>query len=172
MRQQRRRLLPLRSTPTAHSSHPAPHRLWWLPLALAVAIALLFLTATNLAFGLFARKDMGTVPTPVQPAPVPQQAALNAALAFVRSATCLPGSLSVERQPTLQRASWEMRVSAADPHRYFVAAADPTTQHLLDIWVVEGGQVATVAGSLCPGLPRAPTTEVTEAAVLFTPQGS
>jgi hypothetical protein len=69
----------------------------------------------------------------------------------------------------LTGADWSDRNRAADPHAYYVAAADPLTEHLLGVWRVEGGQVLRLQDDRCLGLAAGPSQSLAESAELFSP---
>lgn len=148
-------------------------RLWYLPLLLAVLLPLLAWAGVNVAAVALANRDLGAalaVPA-VSPTAAPDQALLTASIALVQSSPCLPARGSVQAQPALAGARWIARRSEADSHAYYVAAADPVSEHLLGIWQVEGGQVLRLQDNACPAIPAGPAARLAEAAVLFSPNG-
>jgi hypothetical protein len=167
-----------RDTPAALDAvPPRKHwaaRLWVVPLLLAVVLPLVLWAGLNLAIVLVASADLGSnAEHPVAaPTPAPDQPLLSAAIALAQTAACLPGTRAVAAQSRLAGAQWAAQRSRADPHAYYVAAADPVTHRLLGIWQVEGGQVRRLQDDHCPGLPAGPPERLAEAAVLFSPRGS
>jgi hypothetical protein len=146
-------------------------RFWYVPLLLAILLPLLLWAGANIALVVFANRDLGAIATQAVLAATaaPDQALLDAATNLVQSAACAPAQTSIQAQPGLFRADWTARRSEADSHAYYVAAADPMTQHLLGIWQVEGGQVLRLQDDHCPGLPGGTADRLAEAAVLFSP---
>jgi len=123
----------------------------------------------NAAFVLFSVRDLGPLPDPT-PTAVPADAALlSAAVALVQGAPCAPGTGSIGHQAGFAAADWSARRSSADDHAYYVAAAEPTTDELLGIWQVEGGQVTRLQDNRCPGIAAGTPARLAEAAVLFSP---
>jgi hypothetical protein len=147
-----------------------PLRFWYVPLLLAVVMPLLLWAGLNGAVVVLANRDVGTAAAPVvAPAPAPDQALLDAAIGLVQNASCLPAQSAIQGQPAYAGATWTAYRSEADSHAYFVAAADPTTEHLLGIWQVEGGQVTRLQDNRCAGLPAGTPVRLAEAAVLLSP---
>jgi hypothetical protein len=138
----------------------------WMPLMLALGFPLLLFVIANVFFAVIAQLDSGRpLPAPYTPAES-QQALLNAAVAVVQAAPCAPLAVPLS---SLRHSSWEARASTADPHRYFVAAIDQSTERLEAIWMVEGGSVSQVYGPHCPGMPLGSSQAESEATAAFAP---
>lgn len=161
---------PRRSARTASKQRRRGLRFWYVPLLLAVVLPLLLWAGLNVAVVVFANRDLaGTAaPAALTPTPAPDQPLLDAAIKLVQDMTCLPASSAIKAQPAFARANWIARRSEADPHAYYVAATDATTEQLLGIWQVEGGQVARLQADQCSGIPAGTPARLAEAAVLFS----
>lgn len=148
-----------------------PLRFWYVPLLLAVLLPLVLWAGMNVAAVVLANRDLGGAPARPLAAPTaaPDQALLTAAISLVQTSPCPPAPAALQAQPTFAGATWTARRSEANRHAYYVAAADPATEHLLGIWQVEGGQVWRLQDSACPALPAGPPARLAEAAVLFSP---
>jgi hypothetical protein len=140
-------------------------------LLLAILLPLLLWAGANVALVILANRDLGAIATQAVEAatPAPDQPLLDAATNLVQTSACAPAQSSIQAQPAFVGADWTARRSEADSHAYYVAAADPITQHLLGIWQVEGGQVLRLQDDHCPGLPTGTPDRLAEAAVLFSP---
>jgi hypothetical protein len=161
------------TTPTKFGAKKGrrPLRFWYVPLLLAVLLPLLLWAGLNVAVVIVSDRDLGAVPASpeIAPTPAPDQPLLDAAVGLVRTTVCAPAQSAVQAQAALAGATWSARRSEADSHAYYVAAADPTTQHLFGIWQVEGGAVTRLQDDHCPGIPAGPPARLAEAAVLFSP---
>lgn len=159
------------TAPVAGGRARRPFRLWFVPLLLAVMLPLLLWATLNLAVVAFAKADVGAAGAqlPAAPTASPDQSLLDAAITQVKATPCLPSGSAVAAQRGLAGATWVARRSAADSHAYYVAAANPLTQHLLGIWQVEGGQVQRLQDAHCPGIPLGPAARLAEAATLLSP---
>jgi hypothetical protein len=161
------------SKPRATDGHKGrrPLRFWYVPLLLAVLLPLVLWAGLNVAVVILSNRDLGTaaIQPVATPTAVPDQPLLDAAVSLVQATPCLPGQTAIQSQSSYRSASWSARRSEADSHAYFVAAADPMTDHLLGIWQVEGGEVVRLQDEHCPGIPAGTPVRLAEAAVLFSP---